>query len=450
MKKKEFILVIIVIAVGFVFNSIKSGDIHFYSGCSPDSRELLDSKYPVDFPQKEIRYVYKESDAASIRQIKINNPAGDIQVGKSIDNTIRITPVIRVFHQDKEKAGNISKDLHLITREIGEKIAIDVESNKRFPYRRVRLTFKCLIPTDVELNLNNKYGNIDINDVGQNIMIDESQGDIFVKNVTSPLNVKNNNGLIRLYDINGNIQLNSSHSQVKIKNTSSLRMKCSHSDLYVSGVKEEIEITHAGYSNLEIENGGQLNIDAKHTKMKLVNIKGDVTITDSHEPITIRDIQGDIDIKARQCRIDVNKAVGDFLIIKNSFNDVTINDFSGKTLDTSLEHGELDVTFETITERMTIKTSYADVTLKYPDSVRPAFNIYSENGKIFNYTPAKLNILENREKQSVNSLEGKPQIIIDTKYADVFLKNTHLLPINPTSPTPSTHSTGSELPAEAE
>lgn len=428
MKKREIILVIAVIAFGVIYNFVKSGDIRFYSGCSGDSRELVDRKYPVEFPQKEIQYVLKETDAASIRKIKINNPAGDIEVGKSIDNTIRITPVIRVYHKDKEKAGDISREIHLITREIGEKIAIDVESNERFPYNRVRLGFKCLIPAKVELELTNRYGNIDINDTGQDINIAEMHGDVFVKNVESPLKVKNYNGLVRLYDIKGNIQLDSRNSRIKIRNAPSLKLKCTHANVFVADVKEGIEITYAGYSDLEIENTGHLNIDAKLTKIKLVNIKGGAVVTNSHEPIFMTDIQGDIKIKARQCRIDVTKAVGDFLIVQNSYSDVTIDGFSGKTLDAQLEHGELNVTFENIQEKININTSYADVTLKYPETVGPAFNINSANGKILNSTTTRLTVQEDRAKRWVKTLEGKPQITIDTKYADVFFKNITKLP----------------------
>ncbi len=428
MKKREIILVIAVIAFGVIYNSVKSGDIRFYSGCSPDSRELLDRKYPVDFPQKEIQYVLKETDVAPIRKIKINNPAGDIEVGKSIDNIIRITPMIRVYHKDNGKAGEISRDIKLITREIGEKITIDVEPNIRFPYHRVRLGFKCLIPAKVEIELTNRYGNIDINDTGQDINIDESHGDVFVKNVESPVKVKNYNGLVRLYDIKGNIQLDTSHSRVKIRNAPSLKLKCSHTNLVIADVKEGIEITNAGYSDVEIEDTGHLNIDAKLTKMKLINIKGGVVVTNSHETISMMDIQGDINIKARQCRINVSNAVGDFLIVQNSYNEVGIEGFSGKTLDAHLEHGELNVTFENIQEKIKINTSYADVTLKYPVTVGPAFNINSVNGKIFNGTTTQLAVQEDRERRWLKTLEGKPQIIIDTKYADVFLKNITKLP----------------------
>jgi hypothetical protein len=442
MKKREIILVIAVIAFGVIYNSVKTGDIRFVSGCSPDYRELQDRKYPVEFPQKEIQYVINETDAASLKRIKINNPAGDIEVGKSIDNSIRITPVIRVYHKDKEKAGGISRDIKIITRETDEKITIDVESNEKFPYHRVRLGFKCLIPAKVELELINRLGNIDINDTGQDIDIDEKYGDVFVKNADSPVKVKNYDGMVRLYDIKGNIQLDSSHSQLKIKNVPSLKLKCSHANLYAADVPGGIEISRASYSDLEIEAAGHLSIDAKLTRMKLSNIKGGADVSNSHESITMTDIQGDIKIEARQCRIGVNKAIGDFIVVRNSYNDVVISGFSGKILDANLEHGELDVSFDNIEEKININTSYADVTLKYPETVSPAFNIDSTNGKILNGTTAQLTVEEERAKRWLKTTGGKPQITIDAKYADVFLKN-----ITQTSTDPA--KTG-DVPAEKE
>jgi hypothetical protein len=72
---------------------------------------------------------------------------------------------------------------------------------------------------------------------------------------------------------------------------------------------------------------------------------------------------------------------------------------------------------------MNIKTEYADVELTYPNSVKPAFNIISNNGKIINQTAAELTVLEENQKRIVNIPGGKPQIIVDTLYGDVVLKN---------------------------
>ena len=56
MKKKEILIVIVVIAFGVIYNFVKSGDVRFYSGCSVGSRELLDRKHPVSFFQEEIEF----------------------------------------------------------------------------------------------------------------------------------------------------------------------------------------------------------------------------------------------------------------------------------------------------------------------------------------------------------------------------------------------------------
>lgn len=446
MKKREIILVIVVIAFGVIYNAVKSGDFDFYSGCSFGSRNLLDRKHPVDFPQKEI--IYKETDKGvfSAEKIKINNPAGDIEVEKSPDNTIRIEPVVRVYHKNKNKAGDISRDIRLVTREIGEKLTIDVDSNGRFPYRRVRIGFKCFLPGDVELDLKNRYGNIAVKDAGKNIAIDERHGNLFIKNIDSRLKVKSDHGRVRLYDIKGHIQLDSDHSRIKIKNVSSIKLKSSHATLYINEVEGETDITYAGYCDLEIEKSGQLNIDARHTRMKLVGITGGVAVTNSHAAMHMKDIAGDINIKARDCRIDLSHAVGDSLIIKDSYSYVDLEDVSAKSVDVRLDHGDLKLVFNNIEERLNIKTRHADVALKYPEALKPAFNITSYNGRIVNRTAADLNVLADREKRSLNTLEGKPQIIIDTGYGDVTLKNSKTLPAEALEPLPAEKT--ETLPAE--
>jgi DUF4097 and DUF4098 domain-containing protein YvlB len=419
MKKKEIIIVVVVIAFGIIYNFVKSSEIRFYSGCSVGSRSLLDKKHPKDFIQKEIEY-----PAGTIGKIKINNPAGDIEVEKSKEGSILVKPVIRVYHKNKEKAKKICGTIEVSNRKIGKKIVIGVDSEGRFPYRRVRVGFKCLIPEDMELDLKNRYGNIDIQDAGQDIEIDERHGNLFIKNIDSNLKVKSDHGRIRLYDIKDQIQLSSNHSRIKIKNVASIILKCSHANLSINDVKEETEIVYASHSLLDIEKTNYLYIDARYTKMKLENLKDGVKINNSHAPIYMKDITGNINIKAKQCKMALDKVISEYLTIKNSYNDIDIEDISGKNLNLFLKNGDLTIAFDNIEEEINIKTEHADVELTYPNSVVPAFNITSKNGRIMNRTAAELTVLEENQKRMVNILEGKPQIIVDTLYGDVILKNS--------------------------
>jgi hypothetical protein len=275
------------------------------------------------------------------------------------------------------------------------------------------------------LDIKNRYGDIDIQDTGRDISIDQKYGDLFVKNVESRVKVKNHKGLVRLYDIKDQIELASGDSRIKIKNVPSIILsKCSHADITISDVSAETEILESTLSRIEIEKANYIFIEARHTGIKLNDIKGGVRIKNSHAKISMEDIKGNIDIAARQCNIVMKQVVSDNLVVKNSYNDIDINGFSGKYLDVLLESGELHVGFDNIEEKINIKTRHADVDLEYPASVKPSFNITADNGKIINRTLSEFTVLEEHQKRILNTGGGKPETIIDTLYGDVTLTNS--------------------------
>lgn len=426
MKKRDIIIAVIVIAFGLTYNAFRSGDVRFYDGCSSNSRNLLDRRHPVSFPQQDIRY-----ETGSIKKIKIDNPAGDIEVAKSTDGAILVKPVVVAYHRNKKKAGDIAKDVRVTSRVTDGETVIGIAFDGNHLYRRVRIRIQCFIPENVELELKNRYGDVDIKDVGRNISVDERYGDLFIKNIDSQLTVTGHNGRVRIYDITGGVQLHSNHSRVKIRNVPSIKAKCLHAKLFIEEVKEDVEITHAGYSRIEIEKAGPLNIDAVHTRIKIKDVNGNISIKNSHAPVYLEDVRGDVNIEARDCRLGLTDVVSDNMVVKNSYSYVDMENVSGKNLDVLLNNGELRVVFDRFDEKINIKTKGADVALNYPESLKPAFNITSFNGKIINRTNAQLTVEEKREKQTLNTIEGLPQIIIDTEYGDVLMKNSKARPAVP-------------------
>jgi DUF4097 and DUF4098 domain-containing protein YvlB len=420
MKKKEFLLIIAVIAFGILYNFFRNSDTGFYSGCSRSPRSLLSKNHPVHFPQEEIKF----SDSG-ITKIEINNPAGDIKVEQSKDGSTVIRPVIRVYHKNKDKAKTIAQDVRVTSRKSGDKMKIGVDTEGKFLYRRIRVELTCLIPADIELEIKNRHGDIDIQDTGRDISIDQKHGDLFVKNIASRVKVKNQKGMVRLYDINDHVELVSRDSRVKIKNVSSIVLsKCSRADITITDVGSETEILESVLGHIEIEKANYIFIEARHTGIKLKNINDGVRIKNSHAKISMEDIKGNIDITARQCNIVMDRVVSDNLVVKNSYNDIDIDGFSGRYLDILLEYGELNLAFDSVEEKINIKTRHADVDLTYPPSVTPSFNITADNGKITNRTTSEFTVLEDHQKRLLNTAQGKPETIIDTLYGDVRLANS--------------------------
>ena len=139
--------------------------------------------------------------------------------------------------------------------------------------------------------------------------------------------------------------------------------------------------------------------------------------------VQLEDITGDIRVMARHCRVKLKNTVSDYLIIKNTYRHIDIKNISGKNVDIFITHGDLSLTFDKIEERINIKNRHSDIIMNYSKSVNPSFNINTSYGKIINRTATEFNILKEKHKLSLFTMEDTPEIIINNTYGNILLKN---------------------------
>jgi DUF4097 and DUF4098 domain-containing protein YvlB len=138
----------------------------------------------------------------------------------------------------------------------------------------------------------------------------------------------------------------------------------------------------------------------------------------------MRKIKGNIHINANNCRINLDEVTSGDVVIKNAHKYVNIDKISAENLDILMSEGNLDIAFDQIKEKLNIKNRHSKVTLIYPSSVRPVYNIEARYGSITNRTAEELTVLKERGRELVtsNRLEGKPEITINTTYGDILLE----------------------------
>ena len=440
MKKRDIIIVIAALAFGFIYNAIKSGDfdIRFHRGIPSVSWQLYDKAYPNNFDREEIRYT-------GVDKLEIRNIAGDIEVekatvaeGETSVAGIRVIPIVRVYHRDKKQAEKISRRIKIDTVETIETITTDNESDKKekkkiqievksmedFPLRRTRVLFKLVIPETVELDLRNRYGDMEIDGCGSNISLDGKHGDITVKHVDSAVEINHKNGRVVLTNIQNSIDLSSRNSRIRINNVAGLKLDCYLANVDINKVEDKVDIENAAYSTIVMEEGSEFSVDGRHTKIKLRNINNNIQIKNSHQSITMTKIKGNIHINANNCRINMDEITSGEVVIKNAHNYVNIDKISADNLDVLMSNGDLDVGFDQSKEKMNIKNRHSRITLIYPSSISPVFNIQALYGSVTNRTPGELSVLKERGRELVTShrLQGKPEITINTTYGDVLLE----------------------------
>jgi len=445
MKKKDFLIVIAVIVFGMIFNAIRKGDlsINFHKSISTKAWELKDRNHLHKFPQKELHL-------DPVDKIEIMNIAGDIEIEKSMlsqkitDNknrqTIRIQPTINVYHRSRLQAEKIEKNIRIITNIAEKKLKsteltgdltqrkifrIETDSQTNFPLKRARVNYKLILPETVELNIKNKYGDIEIKSGGKNISVHSKHGDISIKKISAKLDINHNYGRITLLDINGQIKLFSRNSRIKINNAPTLNLNCSHSKVYINNIKNKTHIEYAGYSTITMENGNGFTLEGRHNRLRLEKIRSYVYIKNAHRPIHMKDIEGDIILDTNNCRMDLEGISAEHVVIKNAYNSVNISRISANNLDILMNTGDLIIAFDEIKEKINIKNVHSKITLIYPDSIEPFFNLQVLYGKIINRSSQEFTFIKERQRMRMLSelAEGRPEIIINTTYGDVLLEN---------------------------
>ncbi|MCP5054701.1 MAG: DUF4097 domain-containing protein [bacterium] len=435
MKKRDLILVALVLAFGVGYNSFKDGDIRFFSGgCSFDNRSLRDRDHPNSFQQQELRYANRE-----IKEIEIDNAAGTILVVKSGDENILVEREIRVYHKKKERAREIEKEIDIKVTAPGEdgKLKLAVEPGDSFPYTRARVFFKVSIPETVKLDLWNRYGNVSIDGSGKDILVNGKYGDLSVKHVDTPVKLRHRHGKVNIRSVRGRVELSARHSRISINEVNALELDCAHSRVFVNGVEKETHIKKISYSRLKVENSDSLRTAGRHTKVEVKNIKNGVKLSNSHNSVTLEDITGDVSIKANHCRIRLARIDAGDIVIRNKYNHVRLEDIDTKNLDVLLSHGNLNVDIHSVKDRINIKNRHSTIRLSYPKSIHPGFNIDLNYGKIINHTPEQFTVITQRHRVRMNSMETGPGVVIDNTYGDVYLDNNRYVRSEGTQPTES-------------
>ncbi|MCK4942052.1 MAG: DUF4097 family beta strand repeat protein [Candidatus Aminicenantes bacterium] len=386
MKRKEIFLIVVLIIFGLLYQLYKTGEEEIFEGCSTDSKYLLDKNHPHEFTGIK-------STFENIRTLDIENLAGSIKIRPTLESKVVVKWIKIIYHKSRERAVGFQERIEIRPNVTDGHLKFDVVSQDKFPYRRARIFFDVLIPGGVQLKLINRYGDIEVESSDGKVDIDNKYGDILAKDIKAGMHIRHGYGRVTLQNMMGPVDMESRYSTVKISDAQSLE------------------------------------IEGRHTRMQLIGIKQDINLKNSHDSIELRDVKGNVTLNARHCRIKLLNIDAGTLVVNNTYNQVSIENLWAREADISVSHGDLNLRFFEVEDRINIRNKYSRILLDYSKTQKPRFNISLIHGKIINDTALELNVLSSKYKHLFTSQEGKPEIIINNKYGDVKLINSEIKPV---------------------
>lgn len=415
MKKKEIIIIVLLIVFGFIYKAVEKGKIKFVDDFSQHNNEMrLVSEQYVEFPQAERIFPL-------INKISVANPAGEITVDKSADNQVHLLSFFRVYYADKGDVEKIREKARVLAGIENNELNISGDYLSPFPYKRLRIRLQLLVPDGVALDLNNHEGMVSIQRSGKNVFLRQEHGNVFLADIPSAVQVEIVYGNLQVKNIAGNVAIAAQQADILLENVAALRLKGRHGDYELKKIKNNVFIEHA-YGEILLDDAQQAEIYGRHSRITARHIRNGITLTDTYENIVLENIVGDINLSSRSSKIEIRRAVAKNMVIDNSFADIMVEGCSGESLNVILKNGNFDFRNNPGIGRLNIEARHAKINLILGALADPLFNLKTIHGRISNDSPMALEIFAEKDESFANRNGQKPEIIVNNIYGDIYLK----------------------------
>lgn len=160
-----------------------------------------------------------EIDSAKVKKLQINNSKGQIQVNEYDGSTIKVDVAIMVKNNDEESALNLVQDLVDVME--GETLSLNTRSASLLDDTRnyqVTINYAVKVPKEMEFDINNKYGDIILEDLKGNAKIVGKHGSVEVDNIQGDVLIENSFGETRVKNIIGKVEIDNEHGEIFFSN----------------------------------------------------------------------------------------------------------------------------------------------------------------------------------------------------------------------------------------
>ena len=238
---------------------------------------------------------HKEYSVTANSQLYLQNKYGDIDVRNWDKNQVTIDVVITIYHRDRERAEKLLSFLDVEFHQEGDKIkAVTLIDSKFYKSnwsllnnesKEFSIDYTVNMPTDMDIELKNKYGDAFLNELSGHVNIYVKYGSLKVNKLsrgnTKPYNEINiGYGKAEVTEVNW-LKLDISYSKIEFEASKALMVMSKYSKLYLNDsrsivAESKYDTYHVGevnnlvftaaYGSLKSEQVNKtLQLDTKYT-----------------------------------------------------------------------------------------------------------------------------------------------------------------------------------------
>jgi len=431
MKAKEIILLILIIVVGILFHQLYTGEIDIYFDLDDDFVVISN-----EFDYED----YQEFEPPFPALLQVINSYGDIEIQGTSEEKIAVTLRKTVWRRKEDAAQEIADELKMIIQEEADRLVISTNRDE-FGRKNFKLSFKISVPMNMDVQVNNSYGNVDVTNV-KNVDITNRHGKIFAADITGQAVLENSYKTVEVENIDADLELESHNSSVyvsKVKGkahivhrygdiqlddiSKGVKVEGSHSEIYGENLAGPVDI-ESSYKKITLIHVGPTKVKGYSSTIEVEGAEELLEIKNDYGKVRVDSIDGDLVIEGKNLEVTGKSIIGDKIDITSSYRDIELTEFSGKTT-IILSNGEIVLDPYPLTQSIEVKGEYADIKLRWPLGKKYRFEAKVKNGEIEWGLPVEISVQEEDHTRTVTAFiqeKESPSIFLSTSYRTIWVE----------------------------
>lgn len=269
---------------------------------------------------------FHESWAASgVETVEIINKFGEVKVTNEGASEITIDVVVTVDASTEKKADELLDKINVTFGKSGSTVKGETTIESNFNSRgKFSIDYVVNVPSDINLNISNKYGNTIVNQLNANGDFNIQYGNLTANMLQAPAN--------------GNVNILLAYGKASVEGAGNLKVDVKYSTMTLGEIKNLL--LESKYSTLDLEEGGVIQIESKYDKLNFEEVQT-VTANIKYSHIKIEQLAKSIKVDAGYGSIKVGQIAKDFesVSITNSYGQIALGlDEASYSIDASCEY----------------------------------------------------------------------------------------------------------------
>ncbi len=431
MKFREILLVIVLLAAGFILYQAQTGHWDLWFGWEDD---LFGWGREYNFEET------KAIEAPVPAAIEITNSHGWVEVRGGDQDAVQLTFKKRIWRRDEADAREVSDRLRLIVERTGDRLALST-NREDFDRRNFETGFILTVPLRMIVTVVNSYGPVTVEGVKE-AAVRNSHGEVSATRIDGPCTLESSYESVRSEDVRGGCRITNRHGDVRALSVAGdLRVETSYGAVRFEdiGQKADILAGHARvdgrraqgpvsvettYDRVTLEDVGPARVRARHGSVEVSGVRGDLDVDTTYEPVRARDIHGNLKITGNNVAVTASGIGGREISVTSSYANVDIADFSAQVT-VSLRHGNLVLAPSDVRFPVDVRDEYGSIDFYWPAGANASLEARSHGGSVKWDIPGRPDVEKTNGTSLVKAFAGNanwPAVFLSTSYADIRLE----------------------------